>query len=95
MIDALIAGERDVEVMAEMALTRMRPKIAELRLALDGRFDDHHALMLRLHLRHIDQLTAAIERARPGGRHGDSPLSMNRPPAADTIPGIGHGSPRS
>ena len=46
MLDALIAGETDVEVMAEMARTRMRPKIPELRLALEGRFDDHHALML-------------------------------------------------
>lgn len=62
MLDALIAGVRDPEVMADMALTRMRPKIAELRLALEGRFDDHHALMLSLHLGHIDQLTATIER---------------------------------
>jgi len=62
MLDALVAGERDVEVMAEMALTRMRPKIAELQLALEGRFEDHHALMLSLHLGHIDQLTATIER---------------------------------
>lgn len=44
MLDALMAGERDLEVMADMALTRMRPKIGELRLALEGRFDDHHAL---------------------------------------------------
>jgi len=62
MIDALVTGERDVEVMAEMALTRMRPKIAELQLALEGRFEDHHALMLSLHLAHIDQLTATIDR---------------------------------
>ena len=62
MIDALVAGERDVEAMAEMALTRMRPKIPELQLALEGRFEDHHALMLSLHLGHIDQLTATIER---------------------------------
>ena len=62
MLDALIAGERDVEVMADMALTRMRPKIGELRLALEGRFDDHHALMLSMHLGHIDQLTASIDR---------------------------------
>ena len=62
MLGALIAGERDAEVMAEMALRRMRPKIAELRLALEGRFSDHHALMLSMHLAHIDHLTAAIER---------------------------------
>lgn len=62
MLEALMAGERDVEVMADMALTRMRPKIAELRLALEGRFDDHHALMLSMHLGQIDQLTELIGR---------------------------------
>lgn len=62
MLDALIGGERDVEVMAEMALTRMRPKLAELKLALEGRFNDHHALMLSFHLGHIDQLTVTIDR---------------------------------
>jgi transposase len=62
MLDALVAGERDVEVMADMALTRMRPKIAELRLALEGRFDAHHALMLSMHLGHVDQLTESIDR---------------------------------
>jgi transposase len=58
MIEALIAGERDPEVLAEMALTRMRPKIGVLREALVGRFDDHHALLLRMHLDHIDELQA-------------------------------------
>ena len=56
MLEALIAGERDPEVLAEMALTRMRPKIGTLREALVGRFDDHHALLLRMHLDHIDEL---------------------------------------
>lgn len=60
MLDALIAGQHDVEAMAQMARTRMRPKIPELRLALDGRFDDHHRLMLRMHLHHIDDLSAMI-----------------------------------
>ena len=27
-----------------------------------GRFEDHHALMLRMHLDHVDQLSAIIER---------------------------------
>ena len=60
MLDALIAGQADVETMAQMARTRMRPKIPELRLALDGRFDDHHRVMLSMHLEHIDRLTAMI-----------------------------------
>ena len=60
MIEALIAGERDPKVLADMSRTRMRPKIPELRLALEGRFGPHHALMLRLHLEHIDQLGRAM-----------------------------------
>lgn len=62
MLEALIAGERDPEVLAEMALTRMRPKIGVLREALVGRFDDHHAVLLRMHLDHVDQLNALESR---------------------------------
>jgi transposase len=57
MIEALIAGERDPDVLADMALTRMRPKIPLLREALVGRFEEHHALMARMHLDHIDELS--------------------------------------
>ena len=45
-----------------MALTRMRPKIPELRQALVGRFDDHHGLLLRMHLDHVDHLSALVDR---------------------------------
>jgi transposase len=60
MIDALIAGERDPKVLAELAQGRMRSKIDELTLALRGRFTDHHALLLGVHLDHIDQIDAHI-----------------------------------
>jgi transposase len=62
MLEALIAGERDVFVLADLAQTRMRPKIGDLRLALEGGFDDHHALLLRMHLDHVDNLSASIDR---------------------------------
>ena len=62
MIEALIGGERDPEVLAEMALGRMRPKIADLREALVGRFDEHHALLARMHLDHMDELSRMEER---------------------------------
>jgi len=58
MLEALIAGERDPDVLAEMALARMRSKIGTLREALVGRFGDHHAVLLRMHLDHIDELVA-------------------------------------
>lgn len=88
MLEALIVGERDVEVMAEMALTRMRPKIAELQLALEGHFEDHHALMLSMHFGHIDHLSRGIERL-------DREVDRELVPFAEqarrlcTMPGIG------
>jgi transposase len=61
MIEALIAGERDPVVLAEMAIGRMRVKHAALVEALTGRFDDHHAELARLLLDEIDGLSAKID----------------------------------
>jgi transposase len=60
MLAALIEGERDVHVLAEMAKSRMRPKIPQLVQALTGNFGEHHAFLCRIHLERIDQLSAAI-----------------------------------
>jgi transposase len=60
MLTALIEGERDVHVLAEMAKARMRPKIPQLVEAVAGNFAEHHAFLCRLHLERIDQLSAAI-----------------------------------
>ena len=62
MLEALIAGQRDPDALADMARTRMRPKIPELRRALAGRFGEHHALLLHVHLDHIDHLSSAVDR---------------------------------
>ena len=62
MIEALIDGERRGTVLAELAKGRMRAKIPDLSLALEGRFAEHHALMCRLHLEHIDHLEDMIAR---------------------------------
>ena len=61
MIDALIAGQRDPAVLAEMAKGRMRAKIPQLEDALAGRFNDHHALLCRTMLARIDQADATID----------------------------------
>lgn len=61
MIDALIAGQRDPDVLAEMAKGRMRSKIPELKDALAGRFNAHHALLCRAMLARIDQADATID----------------------------------
>jgi transposase len=59
MIEAPTDGERCGPVLAQLARGTMRSKIADLSMALEGRFSDHHALMCRLHLDHIDHLEAA------------------------------------
>lgn len=61
MIEALIAGERDPAVLAELARGVMRKKIPELQMACDGRFTASHAQMCRLHLDAYDHLTAQID----------------------------------
>ena len=60
MIDALVAGQRDPAVLAEMAKGRMRPKIPALKDALAGRFNAHHALLCRAMLARIDQADATV-----------------------------------
>jgi transposase len=88
MLEALIAGERDPQVLANMAKRRMRAKMPELNLALEGRFGDHHARMTRLHLDHIDHLDTAIDRIDQEVAAEIAPFKgqMTR---LETIPGIG------
>jgi transposase len=52
MLKALIAGERDPEVLAELAKGRLRAKLPQLRQALRGRFRAHHAVLIRLAFEH-------------------------------------------
>jgi transposase len=61
MLEALIVGQRDPKVLAELAKGRMRGKRAALVQALTGRFDDHHAELARLLLDHIDALTTQTD----------------------------------
>ncbi len=60
MLEALIAGERDPAVLADLAQQRLRSKIPALTEALQGRFNDHHAFMVRLYLDRIDAHQADI-----------------------------------
>lgn len=62
MLEALIAGEQDPTVLADLAKRRLRNKIPELIEALNGRFNEHHAFLARVHLDLIDRHTVAIEK---------------------------------
>ena len=61
MLDALVAGQTDPEVLANLARRQMRKKIPALREALAGHFDAHHRLWIGAILRHIDFLDEQIE----------------------------------
>jgi len=60
MIEALTAGERDPERLADLAMGVMRRKLDELVMACDGQFTDQHAEMCQLHLAAYDHLTTSI-----------------------------------
>jgi hypothetical protein len=54
VIEALIAGQRGPQVLAELARGRMRVKHAALIPALTGQFTGHHAYLAQLLFDHID-----------------------------------------
>jgi transposase len=62
MLEALITGERNPGVLADLALGKLRPKRKALQEALTGRFDNHHAELARMLLDQIDGLSEKIER---------------------------------
>lgn len=62
MLQALLNGERDVTVLAELAKGRMRSKRSLLELALNGRLREHHGFLITEHLNHIDYLDNSITR---------------------------------
>lgn len=61
MVGALIAGERDPQVLAGLARGAMRARHDKLVQALTGRFDAHHGELARMLLGQIDGLTAQID----------------------------------
>jgi transposase len=91
MLDGLLAGEQDTAVLANHARGRMRAKVPDLRLALEGRFGEHHHFLLRMHLQHVDHLTAGIQQL-------DEEVARLMAPFAEpvrrlcTIPGVGRRS---
>lgn len=56
MREAIVDGQSDVSMLAELARGRMRSKRAELARALEGRVRDHHRFLIAKHLVHIDFL---------------------------------------
>jgi transposase len=87
MVRALCAGQRDPVVLADLARGRMRVKIPELRYALEGRFDEHHALLCRLHLTRMDDLRVAVAQLDADIARRMEPFATQRDRLC-TIPGV-------
>jgi transposase len=61
MLDALVSGTTDPELLSELARGRLRAKIPALKEALVGRFDAQHALIVSAILAHLDFLDEQIQ----------------------------------
>jgi transposase len=88
MMAALIAGEHNPKVLAQLARSRMRTKIDRLEEAFTGHFDAHHEFLLARMLARIDGIDADIAAV-------DEQIEAYLAPFAaaaarlDEIPGIG------
>jgi transposase len=87
MLDALVSGTRDPNVLAELAQGRLRAKLPALREALEGRFDPHHALIIGAILAHLDFLDEHIDRLSEAIEQQLGPFAPGVPLAA-TITGV-------
>jgi transposase len=89
ILAALVREETDATELADLAKGRLRGKIPQLELALEGRVTEHHRFLLKHLLEHLDQLEQQIaqlderigEKTRPFLTDGD----VQR---LDEIPGI-------
>jgi transposase len=88
MLQAIITGQEDPEVLAKMALGKLRAKIPQLHLALRGRVSDHHRFLLKLLLEEVLQMETWI------GRLNERIVKVSPGPFVEaiallaTIPGI-------
>ena len=84
ILDALVEGKTDPNVLVELAGRRLRAKREVLVEALRGRVTHHHRFLLRLHLGQIDALDAAITSLEKEAGDCLAPFRAN----ADLLTGI-------
>jgi transposase len=87
MLDALISGTHDPEILAELAKGTLRNKIPALKEALQGRFTGHHALLVSQMLAQIDFLDETIATLSERIEELTRPFSREIE-LLDTIPGV-------
>jgi transposase len=88
ILAALLAGDADPAVLAELAKGKLRRKRAELERALSGRLRDHHRRLLAVHLAHMDFLeetVAGLDEQIAAALAGEEDALAR----LETIPGVG------
>jgi transposase len=89
MMAALIAGERDPKVLAQLARRRMRAKLGLLEEAFVGHFTHHHAFLLATMLGRVDQLSSDIAELEAKIEEEIAPFQAAAD-QLDEITGVGH-----
>ncbi|MET7721026.1 MULTISPECIES: IS110 family transposase [Streptomyces] len=87
MLDALVAGEREPRVLADLALGSLQGKVPLLTRALTGSFSEHHAFMVASMLRAVDEADDRIARLSEEVNRQLQPLRQ-QVDLLITIPGI-------
>jgi transposase len=88
MLAAILAGQRDVDTLADLARGRLRAKRDQLKAALEGRVTAHHSFLLTEHLSLLESLDEAI--ARVSGEIDQRLRAVQEAIALlDTLPGVG------
>ncbi|ADG04982.1 IS110 family RNA-guided transposase [Kyrpidia tusciae] len=88
ILEAMIDGEKNPEVLSELAKGRMKTKKPELQKALNGLMGEHQRMMLAAQLRHIDYLDEEIARLDEEVKRRMLPFEEDLE-LIDTIPGVG------
>jgi transposase len=60
MLKALVRGDSTPQQMAQLAKKRLRLKLAELELALEGKVEEHHRFVLEMQLSRLEQVDQHI-----------------------------------
>jgi transposase len=89
MIEALIRGERNPQILAGLARGKMKAKRGALIEALTGRFDSHHAELARILLDQIDALSTQTDKLTTRIEQLITEVDAAAPPGADHTTG-GH-----
>jgi len=87
MLRALIEGKASPKEMAELAKRKLRSKIPELELALEGRVEEHHRFLLKLQLDRVESVEKDLEVLEQHIRQKLEPYAAQLS-LLDEIPGV-------